>query len=43
MEAARLRLNINNFRWGLPFALLPVRHEDHYPGVVGWGLREDVS
>jgi hypothetical protein len=41
LEAARLRLNIDNFRWGLPFAMVPIRREDHMPHVVGWGLRED--
>jgi hypothetical protein len=41
MEARRVELGLTNFRYGLPMALLPVRRDDHMPGVWGQGFRDD--
>src|SRR5262249_5699746 len=36
MEAKRLALGFDNFRYGLPSALLPIRSGDHIQGTIGW-------
>lgn len=46
MEARRLELGLNNFRWGLPSTLIPVRSGDYQGGYMenpiwGKGVRED--
>jgi hypothetical protein len=41
MEAKRLALGIDNFRYGLPSALIPVRRGDHMHGPPGWPFRDD--
>jgi len=46
MEARRLELGLNNFRWGLPSALIPIRPGDYQGGYMenpiwGKGIRDD--
>jgi len=46
MEARRLELGLNNFRWGLPSALIPIRPGDYQGGYMdnpiwGKGVRDD--
>ncbi|MCW8129150.1 MAG: hypothetical protein KIS92_02090 [Planctomycetota bacterium] len=41
LERKRRALKLDNFRWGLPMLLLPVRRGDHQRPQIGAGLRED--
>jgi hypothetical protein len=41
MEAKRLELGADDFSYGLPSALLPIRRGDYLEGAWGQGLRED--
>lgn len=41
MEATRIKLRLNNFRYGLPSILLPIERGDYLAGCFGQSLRED--
>ncbi len=41
MEAKRLELGADNFTYGVPTALIPIRRGDYSPGSWGQGVRED--
>jgi hypothetical protein len=41
LEARRLELNLDNFRWGLPTVLTPIRRDDYQVRQIGQGLRDD--